>query len=40
VSPAIENKTDVDNFSANRHSIEGYLGDREVAAHIATALRA
>lgn len=34
----IENKTDVDNHTANRHSIEGYLGDRDVAACIAVAL--
>lgn len=32
--PAIENKTDVDNPTENRHGIAGYLGDPAVAAKI------
>lgn len=38
VDPAIENKTDVDNPTANRHGISGYLGDPEVAKRIHAAL--
>jgi hypothetical protein len=38
VNPAIENKTDVDNPSENRHNISGYLGDKEVARRIHDAL--
>lgn len=38
--PAIENKTDVDNDTANRHGISGYLGDAEVARRIYDALLA
>jgi hypothetical protein len=35
VTPAIENKSDVLNFTDNRHGIEGYLADPVVAAKIA-----
>jgi hypothetical protein len=38
VNPSIENKTDVDNPTSNRHGISGYLGDAEVAARIYAAL--
>jgi len=38
VDPSIENKTDVDNPTSNRHGISGYLGDAEVAARIHAAL--
>ena len=38
VSPAIENKTDVDNDTPNRHGIAGYLGDPVVARRIHDAL--
>lgn len=38
VSPAIENKTDVDNFTDNRHGIAGYLSDPVVAKRIHDAL--
>ena len=38
VTPAIENKTDVDNPTANRHGITGYLGDPVVAKRIYDAL--
>jgi hypothetical protein len=34
----IENKIDVDNFTRNRHGIEGYLSDPEVAERIHRAL--
>ncbi|HVL75560.1 MAG TPA: hypothetical protein VM406_06050 [Noviherbaspirillum sp.] len=34
VNPAIENKTDVDNFTENRHGIRGYLSDADVAYRI------
>ena len=34
VSPAIENYSEVDNFTENRHSIEGYLADALVARRI------
>lgn len=38
VVPAIENLTEVDNFTENRHGIAGYLSDREVASRIHAAL--
>ncbi|NLF72362.1 MAG: alpha/beta hydrolase [Candidatus Anammoximicrobium sp.] len=38
ISPEIENKTDVDNQTPNRHGIIGYLNDREVARRIYDAL--
>lgn len=38
VDPAIENKTDVRNDTANRHGIRGYLDDKEVARRIYDAL--
>lgn len=38
VDPAIENKTNVRNFTANRHGIAGYLADRDVARRIHDAL--
>lgn len=38
VNPAIENKTDVDNHTENRHGIAGYLDDKEVARRIYDAL--
>ncbi len=34
VDPSVENKTDVDNPTENRHGISGYLGDAEVARKI------
>jgi hypothetical protein len=34
ITPEIENKTDVDNPTSNRHGISGYLGDPNVAARI------
>jgi hypothetical protein len=34
IIPEIENKTDVDNPTENRHGISGYLGDADVAARI------
>ncbi|MBL8300927.1 MAG: hypothetical protein JNN30_21505 [Rhodanobacteraceae bacterium] len=40
VEPAIENKTDVNNFTDNRHGIAGYLEDAEVARRIHAALAA
>ena len=40
ISPAIENKTDVDNDTPNRHGISGYLGDAVVARRIHDALLA
>ena len=40
VDPAIENKTDVDNFTENRHGIAGYLSDKVVAKRIYDALTA
>ncbi len=39
VTPAIENKTDVENTTDNRHGISGYLDDAEVARRIYDALR-
>lgn len=38
VDPAVENKTDVDNPTSNRHGISGYLGDPVVARRIHEAL--
>jgi hypothetical protein len=38
VTPPIDNKTDVDNFTKNRHGIEGYLSDKVVAQRIHAAL--
>jgi hypothetical protein len=38
IDPAIENKTDVDNDTENRHGISGYLTDKEVAKRIYDAL--
>lgn len=38
IDPAIENKTTVDNFTENRHSIAGYLTDPDVARKIHEAL--
>jgi hypothetical protein len=38
IDPEIENKTDVDNFTDNRHGIEGYLSDPDVARKIHEAL--
>jgi len=38
VSPSVENKTDVDNPTPNRHGISGYLSDPEVARRIHEAL--
>lgn len=38
VKPPIVNKGDVDNLTANRHGIAGYLADREVARTIHAAL--
>jgi hypothetical protein len=40
VSPPIENKTDVDNPTENRHGISGYLSDAVVAKRIYDALTA
>ena len=40
VNPAIENKTNVHNHTDNRHGIEGYLDDRDVAQWIYDALTA
>ena len=40
IDPDIENKTDVDNPTSNRHGISGYLGDPEVARRIHEALTA
>jgi hypothetical protein len=38
IAPPIENKTDVVNFTDNRHGIEGYLSDKVVAQRIHAAL--
>jgi hypothetical protein len=38
IDPAIENKTDIDNFTDNRHGIAGYLSDPDVAQKIHEAL--
>ena len=40
IDPLIENKTDVDNPTENRHGISGYLGDQDVARRIHEALTA
>lgn len=34
ITPPIENKSDVRNFTDNRHGIEGYLADPVVAQQI------
>ena len=39
VTPAIENKTDIDNPTPNRHGISGYLSDAVVAKRIYDAVR-
>jgi hypothetical protein len=39
ITPAIENKSDVDNFTDNRHGIAGYLADPVVAGKIVELLR-
>jgi hypothetical protein len=38
ITPSIENKTDVNNQTENRHGIVGYLNDKEVAKRIYDAL--
>lgn len=38
IDPEIENKTDVNNHTENRHGIAGYLDDKEVAKRIYDAL--
>lgn len=38
IDPEIENKTDIDNHTENRHGIIGYLNDAEVARRIHAAL--
>lgn len=38
IEPLIENKNDVNNHTSNRHGIEGYLNDREVAKVVYNAL--
>jgi hypothetical protein len=38
IDPEIENQTDVNNHTANRHGIAGYLDDKEVAKRIYDAL--
>jgi hypothetical protein len=38
VDPAVENKEDVNNDTANRHGISGYLSDAEVAKRVHDAL--
>jgi hypothetical protein len=40
IDPEIENKTNVDNHTTNRHGIAGYLNDKEVAKRIYDALTA
>lgn len=40
VTPAIDNKTDVDNPTSNRHGIDGYLSDPVVARRIYDAVTA
>jgi hypothetical protein len=40
VKPPVDNFSEVDNFTENRHSIEGYLEDPTVASHIHGALTA
>jgi hypothetical protein len=39
VTPSIENKNDVNNFTENRHGIEGYLSDPVVAKKIVELLK-
>lgn len=38
INPSIKNKNDVDNHTSNRHGIEGYLNDKEIAIEIYNAL--
>lgn len=38
VTPKVQNKKDVDNFTSNRHGIVGYLTDKDVAKKIYEAL--
>jgi len=38
IDPAIENNTNVDNHTENRHGIDGYLDDKDVARRIHDAL--
>jgi hypothetical protein len=38
VTPPIENKSDVLNFTDNRHGIEGYLADSVVARQVVLGL--
>jgi len=38
ITPEIENKDDVRNHTDNRHGIEGYLDDKDVAREIYEAL--
>jgi hypothetical protein len=38
ITPRIENYSDVNNFSDNRHSIDGYLADPEITRRIHAAL--
>jgi hypothetical protein len=40
IAPAIENKTDAENLTANRHGIAGYLSDPIVARTIHDAVMA
>jgi hypothetical protein len=39
IKPAITNNNNVDNFTENRHSIEGYLSNADVARKIVSALQ-
>jgi hypothetical protein len=39
VAPAIENNTDVRNGTSNRHGIQGYLSDKDVARRIYEAVQ-
>ena len=38
ITPSIKNKNDVDNHTSNRHGIEGYLNDKDIAREIYNAL--
>jgi len=38
ITPKIEDYSEVDNFTDNRHSIDGYLADPQVARRIHAAL--
>jgi hypothetical protein len=38
INPSIKNKNNVDNHTSNRHGIEGYLNDKEIAIEIYNAL--